>query len=203
MLDIQELVKFVNFLLGKTYQGDEIAVESDVIAKAFEECCADARYHAPQTSEDDVFKGLACSSNALPVFLYRLGNNCLKNNCDDKFLGAFHWLLRECCACEIYFNNEIGVGFKVVHGVGSIVGSRNRIGKGFTIYQGCTIGHKESGGPGNQIGDNVTLYAGSMILGDNRIGNNVVIGANSLVISDIPDHTTCAGSPVSIRTNPA
>ena len=98
---------------------------------------------------------------------------------------------------EIYFNNEIGEGFYVVHGQGTVIGSRNKIGKGFVIHQGCTIGHKKNGaGAGNIIGDNVTLYANSSIIGELNIGNNVTIGAHILVTKDVPDNTV-----VTIKNN--
>ena len=101
-----------------------------------------------------------------------------------------HSLLKQFCNCEIYFNNEIDEGFYLVHGEGTVIGSRNKIGKGFVIHQGCTIGHKKNGtGKGNIIGNNVTLYANSSILGELTIGNNVVIGAHILVLNNLEDNS--------------
>ena len=99
-----------------------------------------------------------------------------------------HWLLKELCSCEIYFNNEIDSGFYIIHGEGTVIGSRNKIGKGFKIHQGCTIGHRKNNvGNGNVIGDNVVLYANSSIIGELNIGNNVVIGAHVLVTENVSD----------------
>ena len=74
----------------------------------------------------------------------------------------------------------------VVHGEGTVIGSRNVIGTGFRIFQGCTIGHKRTDGKGTgcRIGDNVCVYANSSVL-DCTIGDNVVIGAHSIVFEDI------------------
>ena len=65
-----------------------------------------------------------------------------------------------------------------------------------TIYQGVTLGAKnfqidDSGRPVNVprhpiIGDNVTIYANSTILGRITIGHNTVIGGNIWVTEDVP-----------------
>jgi serine O-acetyltransferase len=108
----------------------------------------------------------------------------------DKLKQQIHWLLKQSCSCEIYFNNQFEEGFYVVHGQGTVIGSRNKIGKGFVVHQGCTIGHKRNGsGTGNKIGDNVTLCAKSSIIEELNIGNNVVIGAHVLITKDILDNT--------------
>lgn len=98
-------------------------------------------------------------------------------------------MLKEICCCEIYFNNEIQKGFYIVHGLGTVIGSRNKIGDGFKIHQGCTIGHKKNGeGNGSIIGNNVTMYCNSSIIGELIIGNDVIIGANVLVYKDIENN---------------
>ena len=45
------------------------------------------------------------------------------------------------------------------------------------------------------MGNNVTVGAGSKILGPIRIGNNVVIGANSVILKAVPDNSVCVGVP--------
>ena len=83
----------------------------------------------------------------------------------------------------------IDTGFYIIHGEGTVIGSRNRIGKGFKIHQGCTIGHKKNGeGNGNVIGNDVTMYCNSSIIGELNIGNNVVIGGHVMITSNILDN---------------
>lgn len=94
---------------------------------------------------------------------------------------------------EIYYSSEIGEGFKINHGVGTVIGARAHIGDNFTIHQNCTIGDKNGGRP--TIGDNVTMYAGSLVLGSIHIGDNSIIGANALVISDFPSNSILIGTP--------
>ena len=93
----------------------------------------------------------------------------------------------------------IGLGFRIWHPYGIIV-NNVKIGKNFNIQHNCTIGRKTLGigTPGTcpEIGDNVCMYAHSLILGPVRIGDNITIGANSLVNKDLPEAGIYVGSPV-------
>lgn len=179
--------EFVNFLLKKVYQ--PLSIKDEYINCAFQKTVADVRFHFPKLSEEEIKQRIVSNTNELAIFLFRLGREFHKSN-EETLKPQIHWLLKELCSCEIYFNNEIDTGFYIVHGLGTVVGSRNKIGKGFIIHQGCTIGHKKNGvGEGNSIGDNVTLYANSSIIGELNIGNNVVIGGHVLITKDIPDNT--------------
>lgn len=48
------------------------------------------------------------------------------------------------------------------------------------------------------IGDNVFIGAGSIVLPGVTIGSNVVIGAGSVVTKDIPDNVVVAGAPARV-----
>jgi maltose O-acetyltransferase len=48
------------------------------------------------------------------------------------------------------------------------------------------------------IGNNVFIGAGSIILPDVKIGNNVIIGAGSIVTKDIPDNSLVVGNPAKV-----
>ena len=45
------------------------------------------------------------------------------------------------------------------------------------------------------IGDNVFIGAGSIILPNVKIGNNVIVGAGSVITRDIPDDSIVVGNP--------
>lgn len=85
-----------------------------------------------------------------------------------------------------------------MHPVGIVIG-KCTIGEHFTIYQNCSIGTKTFGdevkGLSPIIGNNVRMYAGSMVFGDSSICDDVVIGANSVVIKSIAESGTYVGSP--------
>lgn len=93
---------------------------------------------------------------------------------------------------EIYYSSEIGEGFRINHGVGTVIGARAHIGDNFTIHQ--MYNWRQNGGRPT-IGNNVTMYAGSLILGSIHIGDNSVIGANALVMSDFPSNAILVGTP--------
>ncbi len=38
--------------------------------------------------------------------------------------------------------------------------------------------------------DNVTIYAGAIVIGNITVGNNSVIGANATVFKNVPDNCT-------------
>jgi serine O-acetyltransferase len=183
---------FVTFLLTKVFNSKSIP--ESIIESAFIKTCADINYHFPDLTQIEIKNRIQSNSNELAIFLFRLGVEMHQNNLDD-LKPQIHWLLKELCSCEIYFNVEIAEGFYIVHGQSTVIGSRNKIGKGFKIHQGCTIGHKKNGeGNGNVIGDNVTMYCNSSILGQLKIGNNVVIGAHVLVAKDIEDNSVITSS---------
>ncbi|WP_405605382.1 hypothetical protein [Polaribacter sp. Asnod1-A03] len=181
------MIDFVEFLLKKVYNSKNIPVE--IIKSAFNNTVKDIQYHFPELTNINVKERIQNNSNELAVFLFRLGNEIHSNKL-EILKPQIHWLLKELCSCEIYFNNNIDVGFYIVHGSGIVIGSRNKIGKGFIIHQGCTIGHKKNGeGNGNKIHNNVKMYCNSSIIGGLKIEDNVIIGAHCLITSDIVSNT--------------
>jgi serine O-acetyltransferase len=182
---LNNMQNFVSFLLKRIYNAQPI--DGFYCEEAFRLTCLDVQYHFPNVSEEEVKNRIVQNQNELAIFLFRLGN-LLHIERVEILKWQVHWLLKELCSCEIYFNNKIDTGFYVIHGEGTVIGSRNKIGKGFKIHQGCTIGHKKNGGGiGNTIGDDVTLYANSSIMGELKIGNRVVIGSHVIVFKDIDD----------------
>ena len=95
---------------------------------------------------------------------------------------------------------NVGGGLYFHHFSCIILSPFAEIGKNCTIYQGVTIGRIHSGPRAGvpRIGDIVTVFAGSKVLGNIRIGNNVTIGANSVVLNDVPDNCVVAGVPAKV-----
>ncbi|MBF0238670.1 MAG: hypothetical protein HQM12_13265 [SAR324 cluster bacterium] len=166
-----------------------------MVRVALNETIADVQFHFPQISQSQIIEKIESNDSELAIFLYRLGRNILLTIPHSTMLKHIHWIMREVCSCEIYFSNQIDVGFYLVHGIGTVIGSRNVIGKGFKIYQGCIIGHRLGQSRGVIIGDHVTVFAHSQILGDIQIGNHVTVDCLSLVIKDVPDKQKCVGIP--------
>lgn len=92
-------------------------------------------------------------------------------------------------------NTSIGEGVIPAHCFSNIVNAEN-IGKGFTVFQNCTIG--VSNGKRPVIGDDVTIFAHCVVVGGITIGNNVQIGPGSVVCKSVPDNCVVIGSPAHI-----
>lgn len=96
----------------------------------------------------------------------------------------------------------IGKGLRFVHPTSVVIGAHVIVGENLSLYQNTTIGGARTGdvNKGNQptIGDNVTLFANSLILGKVTVGSNVIVGANSLILKSVPDNSICVGSPAVI-----
>lgn len=109
-------------------------------------------------------------------------------------------------SCDIYnYQKLIENNTHFQHLVGVVISRAARIGKNCTIYQNVTIGSRDfaTGDGKNQemypeIGDNVTIYAGAVIVGPVKVGDNAVIGANAVVISDVPANAVAVGVPARI-----
>lgn len=102
--------------------------------------------------------------------------------------------------CYVPFSADIGEGTKLAYGgfCNVIAPYPFKIGKNCSIgVQACVLGR--AGHPGfANIGDNVFIGAGTIILGPVKIGDNVIIGANSTVIHDIPANCVAAGTPCKV-----
>lgn len=115
----------------------------------------------------------------LPVFFY------------NKLITNFN--------CYISLSSKIGEGLRFPHPSSIIIGKGVIVGDNAIIYQNVTIGASKIGDVAKnrypKIGNNVTLYTGSSIIGDVKLGNNVVVGAHSLVTQSFPDNSIIVGIP--------
>jgi len=104
---------------------------------------------------------------------------------------------------DIHPGATIGRYFFIDHGTGIVIGETTIIGEHVKIYQGVTLGGISTR-KGQQlkgvkrhptIGDYVTIYSGTSVLGgDTVIGDGVTIGGNAFIVKSIP-----AGYKVSIK----
>lgn len=88
---------------------------------------------------------------------------------------------------ELYYSADIGKGLKINHGIGTVVGSRTIVGEHVLLHHQVTIGEKNGGRA--SLGNNVTVYPGSIIVGDILIGDNSIIGANVFVDKNCPQNS--------------
>ncbi|MGB7440322.1 MAG: serine O-acetyltransferase [Coleofasciculaceae cyanobacterium] len=98
---------------------------------------------------------------------------------------------------EIHPGAVIGKGVFIDHGLGVVIGETAIVGDYTLIYQGVTLGGtgKESGKRHPTLGKNVVVSSGAKVLGNIQIGDNVRIGAGSIVLKDVPADCTVVGVP--------
>lgn len=104
---------------------------------------------------------------------------------------------------DIHPGAKIGKRFFIDHGTGIVIGETTEIGDNVKIYQGVTLGAlstrkgQELKGIKRHptIGDNVTIYSGTTVLGgDTVIGNGATIGGNAFIVSSVSE-----GMKVSVK----
>ncbi len=98
---------------------------------------------------------------------------------------------------EIHPGAQIGPGFFIDHGMGTVIGETAEIGANVTLYHNVTLGgvslEKVKRHP--TLEDHVVVGAGAQILGPIVIGAHSRIGANSVVVRDVPAHSVVVGVP--------
>ena len=129
------------------------------------------------------------------IFLYYLSNTLYHEGCDE-LAGKIYYLNKIMNAVDIFYQVELPDTFGCEHPVGSVIG-RATIGKDFYFYQNCTVGStadKENNYIHPIIGNNVCMYANSVILGKSVSGDNVNIGPGTIIKNqDVPGNSTVFG----------
>ncbi|MFH0964701.1 MAG: serine O-acetyltransferase EpsC [Planctomycetota bacterium] len=98
---------------------------------------------------------------------------------------------------DIHPAAKIGRRFFIDHGTGVVIGETCVIGNNVRIYQGVTLGAMSLENVDAMRGqkrhptieDDVTIYSGTTILGDNTIGKGSVVGGNVWLTQSVPAHT--------------
>jgi len=144
--------------------------------------------------KEDIFSGLKLLNQnygVLKGLIYLLSFERAFRNLFYYRVQPFEVLLNIICPRLYAFRIDacvIGPGLAISHGFASTIGARS-IGKNCTIFQQVTLGAAgKEGFP--TILDNVTIYAGAVVIGNVTIGNNSVIGANATVYKNVPDNST-------------
>lgn len=111
------------------------------------------------------------------IFYWRLGKLA-------KYL--FFWMPGR-ANLHLFTNpRKVEGGFYVGHGWGTVVNAQ-RIGTNFRVGQNVTIGSRNC--KESVIGDNVSVWANAIVLGDITIGDNSQVGAGAVVVKSLPENS--------------
>lgn len=139
------------------------------------------------------------NTNAYCIFLYWMSNyfsRLGKKDVADKI----YYLNKFLNCVELYHEVEMPNIWLCEHPLSTVIG-RGKLGNRFFFMQRCTVGHNYGLFP--TIGNNVTMYSNSMVIGNSHIGNNVVISASTYIKDqDVPDNVVVFGSSPNLVFKP-
>ncbi len=135
------------------------------------------------------------------IWMHRVAHALWRRN--FRFLGrGVSHLSRFLTGIEIHPGAQIGPGFFIDHGMGTVIGETAEIGANVTLYHNVTLGgvswEKVKRHP--TVEDHVVVGAGAQVLGPIVIGAHSRVGANSVVVKDVPPDSVVAGVPGRIRS---
>ena len=111
---------------------------------------------------------------------------------------AVHHTLCALLHIQLPLGTSVGPGLVFAHFGTIVFTKRATIGSFFTIYHCCTVGTNDSG-QGPTIGDFVTQYAGSHILGRTHLQDGCRVGANAVVLDTLANaESTLVGIPARV-----
>ncbi|HEY3269133.1 MAG TPA: serine O-acetyltransferase EpsC [Armatimonadota bacterium] len=107
------------------------------------------------------------------------------------------YLNRFLTGIEIHPGAQIGAGFFIDHGMGTVIGETAIVGEDVLLYHGVTLGgsslKKVKRHP--TLGNHVIVSAGAKILGAIEIGDHVKVGPNAVVRQSVPPNSVVVGIP--------
>jgi serine O-acetyltransferase len=104
-------------------------------------------------------------------------------------------LVRNFYGIQIPAATRVGRRVKVLDQGGIVVDSAVTIGDGCTIGHGVTIGHATVGSGAPQIGTDVEMNVGAVLIGPITVGDGAKIGPNAVVLVDVPAGSTVFAAP--------
>jgi serine O-acetyltransferase len=142
----------------------------------------------PFREADDLQRTAACLAffrEFRTLLFYRL------SHCDSQAYSAIVPVLRMLWRPHPtlrFFPESLGPGCFILHGYATGIAARS-IGANFTVGQHVVVGYRA---PGEYptIGDDVSIYAGAIVVGEITVGDGVTIGAGAVVVDDVPPGTT-------------
>ncbi len=137
-----------------------------------------------------------CYPGLHAVVLHRLANAAWRH--DWKLFGRLiSHLARWLTGIEIHPAARIGRRLFIDHGMAVVIGETSEIGDDVTIYQGTVLGGTslDQGKRHPTLGNRVIVGAGAKLLGPITVADDARIGSNAVVLKDVPAGATMVGVP--------
>jgi serine O-acetyltransferase len=112
-----------------------------------------------------------------------------------------HYIAQQLAAVDLPWRTQIGPGFRLTHGWGTVISPGAVIGKNVTLFHGVTIGQKDHiSVEGREtmyptIEDEVWIGPHAVIVGGVTVGCGSRIAPGTIVIKDVEPHSVVAGNP--------
>ena len=178
-------------------------VMSDVHEISYKEYLKKEIYNDKNLSIWSKFKRKYIISSYNSIYLIRKMQKINKKNFKYKNILIYYYknqLIKK-YGIFIHEDSHIGIGLKLPHPNGIIIGKNVTIGENCTIYQQVTIGSSRVGdyliGDKSQptIGNDVTIFSGSKIIGAINIANSTIVGANAVITKSTEENGVYVGIP--------
>lgn len=125
--------------------------------------------------------------------IYKKSRKCILNG-NKYFAYYYSYKIYKKFGCCISPKADIGVNLILPHPIGIVIGEGVKIGDNCTIYQNVTLGRKNKDvAEYPTIGNNITIYCNSVVIGNIEIGDNTVIGCNTVVLKSVEPNSKCVG----------
>lgn len=160
-------------------------------------------YMKYDSCKDDVLACMRLRSFHVSIFLcycYLLTFDKTYRNLFYKRIGnakymMWYWLWPHPCF-TLATDMKIGKGFQCIHPFATIVNAKE-IGDNFSVRNNVTIGNNKRG-ERPVIGNNVSVNANAVVVGNITLGDNVVVGAGTVLTKSVPANCVVVGNPAYI-----
>jgi serine O-acetyltransferase len=149
-----------------------------------------------------------CGFRAMAVYRFGVWADAISNRILRTVIMRIYWFfyrwIRNYYGIELLYTTKIGRRFLIGHQGGIVIHPNTVIGDDCLIRQGVTIGDAGRGSDGSaaQLGNEVHVGAGAVILGNVTLGDGVNIGPNSVIMANVPAGSTAFGNPARIIRTP-
>lgn len=166
----------------------------NTVLERLEECfkhCGNKYYYSNEKYIFSPFHSVQYS-----IYLYYLANTIFRIEGENDLSEQLYYLNKVMNCVDWYYEISLPDVFCAEHPLSSVMGRATYSNK-FFFYQGCTVGGNKGEYP--SIGENVTMYSNSTIIGKSEIGNNVIISTGSIVKDEtIPSNSIVFGQSPNI-----